>query len=163
MIRRWLPHPLLTVVLAAFWMLLVNQFSLGALVLGLVLGVAIPLYTTNFWPSPPTIKSYPKALAYLFIVLLDIAIANVQVAYLILFKRNEQLRPRFFTVPLELTTPTAIVVLAGTITLTPGTVSSDISADGKALLVHGLDVADEAATVHGIKTRYEARLKEIFA
>ncbi len=54
--------------------------------------------------------------------------------------------PRYVTVPLDLTTPEAIAVLAGTITMTPGTVSADLSADGRALLVHCLDRTNPAAT-----------------
>jgi multicomponent K+:H+ antiporter subunit E len=160
---RWLPHPLLTLVLTGFWLLLLNDFSMGGLVLGLGLGILIPLYTTNFWPEPPRVKSYPRAFGYFFLVLGDIVVANVQVAYWILFWRNDQLQPRFFTVPLEIRTPEAIATLAGTITMTPGTVSSDLSADGRALLVHGLHVPDVDETVRTIKTRYEARLLEIFA
>ena len=56
----------------------------------------------------------------------------------------------------------AITALAGTITLTPGTVSADLSADGRSLLVHCLETADPAATVSQIKERYDRRLKEIF-
>jgi multicomponent K+:H+ antiporter subunit E len=160
---RWLPHPLLTLVLTGFWLLLLNDFSMGGLVLGLGLGILIPLYTTNFWPTPPRVKSYPRAFVYFFLVLGDIVVANVQVAYWILFWRNDQLQPRFFTVPLEVRTPEAIATLAGTITMTPGTVSSDLSADGRALLVHGLHVPDVDDAVRTIKTRYEARLLEIFA
>ena len=52
---------------------------------------------------------------------------------------------------------------AGTITMTPGTLSAELAADGGALLVHGLDVPDPDALVAEIKTRYEARLMEIFA
>lgn len=161
--RRWLPHPLLTLALTAFWVFLVNRPSVGVVALGLVLGILIPLYTTRFWPSPPSLKSYPKAVAYVLLVLWDILVANIQVARLILFKRNAELRPRFFAVPLDITTPEAVATLAGTITMTPGTVTADISADGRALLIHGLDIDDEASTIADIKTRYEARLKEIFA
>ncbi len=162
MAYRWLPHPLLTLVLTGFWLLLLNDLSLGGLVLGLGLGLLIPLYTTNFWPTPPRIRSYPRALAYFLLVMWDIVVANVQVAWWILVWRNERLRPRFFTVPLGIRTPEAIATLAGTITMTPGTVSADLSADARALLVHGLHVPDEAATIATIKSRYEARLKEIF-
>jgi len=161
--RRWLPHPLLTAALTGFWILLLNKFSMGGLVVGLVLGILIPLYTTHFWPTPPRVKSWPAAAGYFFLVLWDIVVANVQVAYWILFWKNEQLQPRFFTVPLDIRVPEGIATLAGTITMTPGTVSSDLSADGKALLVHGLHVPDEADTIATIKSRYEARLLEIFA
>ncbi len=160
--QRWLPHPLLTAILTGFWILLINDFSMGGLVLGLTLGILIPLYTTHFWPSPPRVKNWPGAAGYFFLVLWDIVVANVQVAYWILFWKNEQLQPKFFTVPLDVRVPEAIATLAGTITMTPGTVSADLSADGRALLVHGLHVPDADAAVATIKARYEARLLEIF-
>ena len=53
-------------------------------------------------------------------------------------------------------------MLAGTITLTPGTVSADVSEDGKALLVHALDAENPDEVRDDIKQRYERRLKEIF-
>lgn len=162
MIRKLLPHPLLSLVLAAVWVLLLNSFDLGGIVLGLLLGFLVPLLTSIFWPSPPRLRSYPKAIAYFLLVLWDIVVANIQVAYLILFRPAKQLRSRFITVPLDLRSPEALTVLAGTITMTPGTVSCDFSADQRSLLVHCLDIADEAAAVADIKQRYEARLKEIF-
>ena len=162
MLRRLLPHPILTLVLTAVWLLLLNDFSVGALVLGLILGMVIPFYTRRFWPDAPRMRRPLKIAEYCLVVVWDIIVANVQVAYLILFRRNEQLRPLFVSIPLELRAPEAIAVLAGTITMTPGTVSSDLSADGRCLLVHCLDTGDGQATVMGIKQRYEARLKEIF-
>ena len=87
---------------------------------------------------------------------------NVIVASLILFRRNEDLKPAWVTVPLDLTAPEAITVLAGTITLTPGTVSSDISSEGHAILVHCLNAPDPDAVRDEIKSRYESRLMEIF-
>jgi multicomponent K+:H+ antiporter subunit E len=84
------------------------------------------------------------------------------VAYLILFRRGEDLHSQFVTVPLDLRTPEAISTLAGTITMTPGTVSASLSADGRSLLVHCLDTDDPQKTVSDIKARYESRLKRIF-
>lgn len=159
---RILPHPGLTLVITGVWLLLVNAFSLGALVLGLVIGVLVPLFTGPYWPGRPKVRHPLKIVAYLAIVIWDIVVSNVQVAYLVLFRRGESLRSRFVTVPLELTTPEAITVLAGTITMTPGTVSADLSACGRALLVHCLETDDPEGTVAQIKSRYERRLKEIF-
>lgn len=162
MLRRYLPHPILSLVLVAVWILLNNAISVGALVLGTILGVLIPLFTSKFWPEAPRIRRPLLIAEYGLVVLWDIVVANVHVAYLVVFRRSASLRPRFFAVPLEIRSPEAISVLAGTITMTPGTVSSDLSADGRSILVHGLDVADEAETVAAIKRRYESRLKEIF-
>lgn len=159
---RLVPHPLLTLALTLVWLLLVNQISLGHLLLGLLLGIAVPLVTVAYWPGRPRVRRPIRWIEYGLIVLWDILVANVQVAYLVIFRRNDQLRPSFLTVPLALTSPEAITVLAGTITMTPGTVSADLSADGRALLVHALDTGDPAQTASDIKQRYEARLKEIF-
>ena len=136
--------------------------SAGAVVLGLLLGVLIPLFTARFWPDKPQIRSWRAAVAYGFVVMWDILVANVQVAWWIVTKRNDDLRTRWIVVPLDLTSPEAITVLAGTITMTPGTVSADLSSDGRSLLVHCLNAPDADATVAQIKSRYEARLKEIF-
>lgn len=160
--RAWLPHPILTVVLVLVWILLQNSFSLAHLVLGLVLGIVIPRLTNGLWPARPRIRRYGKVAAYGLLVVGDIVRANIDVARLILFRRVEELHLRWVSVPLELTSPEAITVLAGTITMTPGTVSCDLSADGRSLLVHCLDAPDAERVVSEVKTRYEARLKEIF-
>lgn len=159
---RILPHPVLTLVITAVWLLLVNAFSLGALVLGLIIGVLVPLFTGPYWPGRPHIRHPIKIAAYMLIVLWDIVVSNVQVAYLVLFRKGDSLRSRFVTIPLEIETPEAITMLAGTITMTPGTVSADLSACGRALLVHCLETDDPEGTVAQIKHRYERRLKEIF-
>lgn len=162
MIGRLFPHPLMTVVLTLVWMMVMNAFTPATFVLGLILGIILPILTSPFWKNRPVIRKPLKVAEYMVVAIYDIVVANIQVAYLILFRRNRDLRSRFFTVPLELRTPEAIAILAGTITMTPGTVSSDISTDGKSLLVHGLDVDSEEETVAGIKSRYERRLKDIF-
>lgn len=162
MIARVIPHPLLTVLLIAVWQMLVNSVTAGSLVLGLVFGILIPIVTGPYWPNRPKLRRPLKFVTFALIVLWDICIANLVVARIILFRRNAELRSQWIRIPLDLTSPEAITVLAGTITMTPGTVSSDISACGRALLVHCLDADDPDAVRDQIKTRYERRLKEIF-
>ena len=159
---RLFPQPILSIVIALVWILLVNDISAGAVALGVILGWAIPRLTGRYWPDRPRIRRPLAVLEYFGIVLKDIVVSNVQVAYLVLFRRGDSLRSRFVAVPLDLRSAEAITVLAGTITLTPGTVSADLSADGRALLVHCLEVDDEAEVVAAIKSRYERPLKEIF-
>jgi len=161
-LARLLPHPLLTLVLTVVWVLLANEPSAGSVLFGLFLGVVLPLLTRPFWPDRPVIRAPARVVEYGLLVLWDICVANVQVAYLILFKKPEELHSRFLVVPLDTRVPEAIVTLAGTITMTPGTVSCDVSADGRALLVHALDAPDPEEAVATIKRRYERRLLEIF-
>lgn len=160
---RWLlPHPLLTVLLAVVWTLLQNDVSAGMVVFGLILGVIIPLGTSIWWPDQPNKFRMGKMISYSFVVIWDILVANIQVAWIVLTRPNDKLRPAWIEIPLDLKEPEAITVLAGTITLTPGTVSADLSDEGHSLLVHALDAEDPDAIRDEIKDRYERRLKEIF-
>ena len=161
-VARVLPHPLLTLMVTVVWLLLLNDLSPGGLLFGILLGVTVPQLTAAFWPQRPRVRRPLTIIEYALVVLWDIAVANVKVAYLVVFKTNSQLRPHFIVIPLEIYSPEAITVLASTITMTPGTVSADLSADGRSLLVHCLDTGDPEGEVSGIKQRYEARLKEIF-
>ncbi|GLI98970.1 Na+/H+ antiporter subunit E [Sphingobium sp. BS19] len=163
MMKRILPHPALSILLLIVWLLMANKITAGGMVLGTLFGLVLPKFTEPFWPSRPQVRFGGAFVAYIGIVLFDIVLANFQVAWLILFRRNRDLRSRWLVIPMDLTTPEAITVLAGTISLTPGTVSSDVSADGCYLLVHALNVADEAAEIARIKTRYETRLQRVFA
>lgn len=162
MIQRLLPHPALSALLVLVWMLLVNELTFGALFLALIFGVLVPLVTSRFWPDRPRIRFGPALVGYAAIVLFDIVAANFEIAWIILTRRNRDLRSRWLVVPVELRSAEAITLLAGTISLTPGTVSSDVSADGRALLVHALDSGDPEADIARIKQRYEARLLKVF-
>jgi multicomponent K+:H+ antiporter subunit E len=99
---------------------------------------------------------------FLFVFLWDIIIANLQVATLVMLYSPSKLKSQWLCVPLDLRQPEAIAMLAGTVSLTPGTISSDLSPDGRYLLVHCLHVEDPEAEVQKIKDRYERRLKAIF-
>ena len=162
LIHKLFPHPWLSTLLTAVWIMLGNSFSLNALLFGLFLGIVIPLLTQAYWPNRPKLKNPRMIAEYMVIVLYDIVVANITVAKLILFTRNEDMTPNWVSIPLELRTPEAITALAGTITMTPGTLSSDLSSEGHHLLVHCLNAPDPDAVRDEIKQRYERRLKEIF-
>jgi multicomponent K+:H+ antiporter subunit E len=162
MLRKLFPHPYLTLLLIITWMLLVNQFKLGSLVFAVILGTIIPIITSPYWPERTLLRN-PLAIAgYVLLVLYDIVKSNFIVAGIVLFRSNSTLQSKWITVPLDLRSPEGITVLAGTITMTPGTVTADMSGDGRVLLVHCLHAPDPDAVRDEIKSRYEARLKRIF-
>lgn len=158
--QNWLPHPLLTPVLAAIWLLLNNSLAPGQILLGLVLGWAIPRFTLAFWPERVRVRHHWRLLRFVAMFLRDVLIANFAVARLVL-AGPRHLRPAFVVVPLEISDDLAISLLANIICLTPGTVSARLSEDRRQLLVHALDCADPALLVATIKTRFERPLKEI--
>lgn len=162
MLRKLFPHPGLFVLLVLVWMLMLNSLSFGGLLIGILFAILVPIFTGPFWPDRPKLHFGWAMIDYMAVVLFDIVIANFHVAWLILFRRNRDLRSRWLSIPLDLHSAEAVTALAGTISLTPGTVSADISSDGRHLLVHALDTGDEAAEIARIKARYEARLQRIF-
>ena len=162
---RLLPQPVTSLLIALLWLLLTPAPGGGSVIIALALALAIPLWTRRFWPDPPRLRRPGTALALFLRVLADIVAANLTVARQVLGP-PARLRPAFFQVPLALTDPFVATLLGGIISLTPGTVTIDIETDAQGtpqrLLVHGLDVPDEAAVIADIKARYEAPLKEIF-
>jgi multicomponent K+:H+ antiporter subunit E len=161
---NWLlPHPVLTLILTVVWMLLQNDVSAGMAVFGFILGIIIPWGTSVWWPDTPKGFRLGKMISYSLIVMWDIVVANIEVAWIVLTVPNAKLKPAWIIIPLELREPEAITVLAGTITLTPGTVSADLSDQGHSLLVHVLHTEDPDAVRDDITNRYQRRLKEIFS
>ena len=162
MLRRLYPHPYLTLTLIVMWFMLVNQWKVGSLVMAVILATIIPLITSAWWPDRPRIKHPFGLAAYAALVMWDVIVANFQVARIVLFMPRDKIQSNWVTVPLDLTSPEAISLLAGTITMTPGTLTSDMSACGRSLLIHSLHAPDPDAVRDEIKSRYEARLKRIF-
>ena len=166
LLRRLLPRPWTALWLWLTWLLLNQTTEPGHLLLGAVLALAL----AGWLPTPVRAASgrprgawrRPGAFAWLVtIVTWDIVVANMQVAARILGLTGE-LKPRFVWVPIELKQPNAITLLACIITMTPGTLSSELSDDRTHLLVHGLDVDDPDALVAQIKARYETPIRELF-
>src|SRR5690606_14954177 len=160
--RRLLPMPVLSFALWVLWLLMANSYSPGQMVLGAVFAWLVPLVVAPFWLDIPRVHNMTALLRFILVVHLDILTANLSVARLILGS-PKKLRPAFVEVPLDVEDEFVITLLASVVSLTPGTVSADISADRKVLLVHTLSVDDIDALVGTIKQRYEAPLKEIFA
>jgi multicomponent K+:H+ antiporter subunit E len=156
-----LPQPVLSVVLLVVWLLAQNSFSLGLVLLGAMLAMAIPLATHRFWPDYPKRLRFPPLVRLAGILVLDILVANARIARLILGPRA-RLRPTFFAFPVTLRGDYPVTLLASIISLTPGTVSADLSPDRRTLLVHGLDVHDAPAAIAHIRQRYERLLMEAF-
>jgi multicomponent K+:H+ antiporter subunit E len=150
-----------TLLLALFWLLLANELSVAQGVLALVLGGAVAGVTSVFRPARQRLRRPGVALQLLALFAYDLVVANLAVARAALSPRMP-VRPRFVDVALDVREPGPAALLAGMVTLTPGTVSVDLDLDRGVLRVHCLIVDDERQAAAQIKARYEARIKEIF-
>lgn len=159
---RLFPHPYLSLSLLIVWLFLHDTLAPGEILVGLIIGLLIPYLTRVFWPESLTLSKPLGVLKLLLRINWDILRANIAVARLILTRHPDRLNPMFLEIPVELEDPHAIVLLAGILTITPGTVAADLDVPNRRILLHVLDVRDERMTTEQIKARYEQPLKEIF-
>ncbi|MCJ8163656.1 Na+/H+ antiporter subunit E [Pontibacter sp. E15-1] len=111
-------------------------------------------------------KSYfrklPKALGLSLFFLKEMIYANLKIAYDILTP-HYYMRPTVIALPLAVQTNLEIMLLANMISLTPGTLSLDVSKDRQTLYVHALYVKqnDVEKVKRHIKDGFERRLLEL--
>ncbi|MFT2111859.1 Na+/H+ antiporter subunit E [Marinomonas sp. 2405UD68-3] len=158
---RFFPMPFHSLLLFSIWLLLNNSTSAGHLLLATVFAIVIPWVVSSMTTERPRIQKPMLAISYVFLVLRDIISANFSVALLVLGPLKK-LRPGFVAVPLEIQSELGITLLASTVSLTPGTVSTEISEDQKWLYIHALHLESAEGLIQEVKSRYEAPLKEIF-
>jgi multicomponent K+:H+ antiporter subunit E len=159
---RWrLSHPLLAVCLFVMWLLLTQSFSAGQLLVGAIVAVLASETMRALRPAPIKVRSVRSMLRLAGVVLVDILRSNIAVARIVLFSPRHRVSG-FVTLPLDLRDQHGLTVLALIITATPGTMWIQFDRAKETLLVHVLDLVDEAEWVRLIKGRYETLLMEIF-
>lgn len=159
--RGILPSLPLSLMVFIFGLLLADEITAGQIALALLLALLIPQVARRLdreFARIATLRPLPKLV---LVMLYDIVRSNIQVAKLVLGPTSA-VRSGWVWMPLDLTNIHGITALASLITLTPGTVSAELSDDRRYLLIHALNLSDPEALIDEIKTRYEAPLKEIF-
>lgn len=145
------------------WMALTGAFTFANFVVGFAIS------TLALWLiSSPTevtfivfIIRFFRFVGFFFFFLWELLIANLRVAYEVLTPRY-QMRAAIIAIPLDAESDLEITVLANLITLTPGTLSLDVSPDRKTLYIHAMHVRDVEKFRNDIKARLEKRVMEVF-
>lgn len=152
---------LFALILALGWTAATGSLSLPNLLLGAVIG-AVGLYVVREHVGQPTLWPRIKRLtALLWLFLRELVISAMRVARLVLrVDMDKHLNPAVIAFPLTLTSDAEITLLANMITLTPGTLSVDVSSDGRLLYIHALNVTDRDAFIAEIRDGFETRVRE---
>lgn len=159
--KHLIPQPYFSVAIFVVWLIANESLSVGTLASGVAWALILPLFTARFWPDAPKVRRWRPLLLLLVVFLRDIAVANFQVARLVLGPVS-RLHPAWFEVPLDLTHPFSLSLLSATVSLTPGTISANLCGDRKVLLVHALYAPNPEAEIALIKARYESLILEAF-
>jgi len=146
--------------LAFGWLALTGSFTLANFLFGFFMGyVIIWIMTEKRWANLYLTRGV-QVIAFIFYFLYELIKANIQVAYDVITP-SFYMTPGVIKVPLAAKTDLEITLLANLISLTPGTLSLDVSDDRKVLYVHAMYVQDKELFIQSIKNGFEKRLLEI--
>ncbi len=156
--NRFLANILLTFV----WVALTGNFVFANVIFGFFLSYFILLVITRGRGKARYFRMVPKVISFFFFFLKELVKANLQVAW-------EMGTPKFFMtpgivgVPLDIRSDGEITMLANLITLTPGTLSLDVSEDKKILYVYSMYITDREDFIKSIKDGFEKRIKDLYS
>jgi len=155
----------INILLAFVWAALIGEFSLATLGSGFIFAYII-LYTVFYGKTSADphadayIRRFPKVIYFLCYYIFEIFRSNLIVAYDIMTP-NFMMKPGVIALPLEAKTDLEITVLANLISMTPGTLSLDVSEDRKTLYVHAMYIDDPEKLKAEIKNNLEKRVLDI--
>jgi multicomponent Na+:H+ antiporter subunit E len=134
----------------------------GAVVLAIFHGIAYK--KGGYWLLPSTEGWNPRKFPYyftlVFVFIWELIKANVVVLSQV-FRPKMNIKPGIVALPIDLETDVQIMLLANMITLTPGTISIEVSPDNSVIYVHALDCSDPQGIRDGINKAFTRRLKGV--
>ena len=151
---------LLNLLLAIVWIFLTGDLHFINFIEGFFIGFIVILVSKYTAGSSTHIRSIPKLIGFVFYFSYELIVANIKVAYDIITPRH-RMKPSIIAVPLKADRDFEIMILANLITLTPGTLSLDVSTDKKVLYIHSMYVSDPEEFRKEIKEGFERKQLEI--
>jgi multicomponent Na+:H+ antiporter subunit E len=151
----------MNLLLALAWVVLTRQFSAANFALGFAIGFGALWLAERVLEPSLYFKKAIEAIGFVIFFVIEVIKANLKVAYIVV-NPWYPLRPGIVAIPLDARTDGEITLLANLITLTPGSLSIDVSADRKVLYVHIVEIGEHPDQFRRkIKERLERRLLEV--
>ncbi len=145
--------------LGVLWTLVNGAFTPASLLVGWLLGYMILTFTARAPAFKDTLRHPLKLASLLVRFLWALLVSNLKLAAIVVSPRLD-IHPGVVAVPLDARTDLEVTLLANLVTLTPGTMSVEVSDDRRVLFVHGIDVRDKDAFIAAIKEGFERRVLE---
>ncbi|WP_299481109.1 Na+/H+ antiporter subunit E [uncultured Roseibium sp.] len=152
---------LINILMALAWGAVTGSFSEVNLAFGFVLGSGALYLIREQVGTAEYFSRFGKAVGLALTFVRELVLSAWRVAMIVLRPKIE-LQPGIIALPLTVDTDFEITILANLITLTPGTLSVDVSDDRKTLYIHCIDVPDPQATIDDIKNGFERKIMEAF-
>lgn len=152
---------LMNILLSMIWIALTGSLAIPNFIFGFLLSFLIMWVVKS---GEAEQKKYfvviPRVISFVFYFLYELIKANIQVAYDVITPKF-YMTPGIVSVPLDAKTDIEITLLANIISLTPGTLSLDVSDDRKVLYVHSMYIRDKDEFIMDIKNGFERKLLQI--
>lgn len=148
------------VILGVFWVLLTNALTAANFAVGLLLGYLALLLSHRTQAQSTYYSKLPQLCRFVGFFLWQLVLANLKVAHDVLTPKD-YMRPAVLAIPLDARTDEEISLLANLITLTPGSLSLDVSADRKYMYIHAMYVESPEQVRREIKEGFERRVLEL--
>lgn len=154
---------LLAIILALVWAAITANFSLSNLVLGGIVSFSVLWFIRERIAGPQLFRRFWRFSALALLFFYELLLSAVRVAILVLTPNvKSHLKPAIVAFPLTAKTDVQITLLANLITLTPGTLSVDVSQDRKFIYVHAISAPDVDELIKSIASGFEAKIMEAF-
>ncbi|PHR25637.1 MAG: Na+/H+ antiporter subunit E [Hoeflea sp.] len=152
---------LVNLLLALTWSAVTGSFSFLNFAFGFVLAIFALSLIREQVGSVGYFSRARRVLSLLVLFLYELVLSAWRVAVMVL-SPNMNLKPGIFAYPLRVDRDFEITMLANLITLTPGTLSVDVSDDRRILYVHAIDASDPDAARRDIAEGFERKIMEAF-
>jgi multicomponent Na+:H+ antiporter subunit E len=151
---------ILNLLIGVIWMFLSESYSFASFLVGFVIGAALLFLFNRFIPDSFYFREV-KAIGYLiFLFIKELLLANLEVLKWV-YKPKLDFQPGIIALPIDVKKNWEITLLANLITLTPGTLSVDVSRDQRYIYIHAIDLPDVNQTIVGIKDTFEKAIREV--
>ena len=147
-------------ILAVFWALAVGRVTVGTLATGFVVGLLTLFVTRRAVGAEAYLLKIRRAFRLVIFFLRELIVANLRLAHDILTPTHYT-QPAILAIPLDAKTDGEITLLANLITLTPGTLTLDVSADRRTLYIHSMYTVDAGEVKRSIKEGLEKKILEV--
>lgn len=158
-------NPAMTVILLALvWAAITGTFSGLNLLLGGAIGSVAVLLLRNSLGPARRFRQLRNAVSLAVLFLYELGASAVRVAIVVLTPdMKAAIKPAIIAFPLSVKSDAEITLLANLITLTPGTLSVDVSEDRSLLYVHALNFGTREALIADIAGGFEAKVREVYS
>ncbi|GGF07371.1 Na(+)/H(+) antiporter subunit E [Halobacillus andaensis] len=151
---------LLNIIIAVMWMFLSETYNFTSFLVGYIIGILMLFVLQRFIPDTFYIKRVFSVIKLIMLFVRELLLSNIDIVKLA-YKPKLDIQPGIFALPIDLKSNWEITLLANLISLTPGTLSLEVSEDYSKIYIHAMDIPDVEQSIKDIKETFEKAIMEV--